>query len=160
MTDLSTALDGSGLPAGIWYEPPRRRFRVRIYAGTQVFHRSYHDTLADAIAALDRATAERDRRSMLPETLTDEQRLYALLGVRPADEQDPYSMNKLITIKQFVELYFEEGSRPSKSTVWRWIKHSGELPARRIGRAYYITTADAQAFVDKHGSQIKEEAQA
>lgn len=49
-------------------------------------------------------------------------------------------MSKLLTVEQWVEQRFEAGSRPSKRTVWRWIR-DGRLPAERIGKRYYIDPA-------------------
>jgi len=44
---------------------------------------------------------------------------------------------KLETLDRWVERHFHEGSRPARSTVWRWIRE-GKLPATKIGRRYYI----------------------
>lgn len=37
------------LPRGIWYEAKRKRWRVRLYSGTKVRHRSYHQTKEQAL---------------------------------------------------------------------------------------------------------------
>ena len=42
------------------------------------------------------------------------------------------------TVDEWIETNFAEGSRPAKTTVWRWIRE-GKLPARRIGKRYYLT---------------------
>ena len=46
-------------------------------------------------------------------------------------------MSKLVTVEQWIEQRFSEGSRPSKRTVWRWIR-DGRLPAERMGKRYFI----------------------
>ena len=46
------------LPPGIWYEPARKRYRVRLYRKSVVFHRSYHKTLTEAKRAYNTALAE------------------------------------------------------------------------------------------------------
>lgn len=35
---------------GIWYEPQRQRYRVRIYRGDRMIHLSYHRTQEEAFA--------------------------------------------------------------------------------------------------------------
>lgn len=43
----------------------------------------------------------------------------------------------LMLASQFARLYFREGSRPSQSTLRRWILQ-GTLPGRRVGSQYYV----------------------
>jgi len=45
----------------------------------------------------------------------------------------------LITIKEYIEKYFSEESRPNKNSVWRWVR-DGILPAQKLGKRYYIDT--------------------
>ena len=42
------------------------------------------------------------------------------------------------TVDEWIETNFAEGSQPAKTTVWRWIRE-GKLPARRMGKRYYLT---------------------
>ena len=49
------------LPRGIFYEPHRNRYRVRLYYCQQVVWRSYHDELASALAELHKAHDHRRR---------------------------------------------------------------------------------------------------
>jgi hypothetical protein len=44
-----------------------------------------------------------------------------------------------ITLKEYAETYFSEGSRPTYRTVWRWVSQ-GRLPAKRIGKLLFIDT--------------------
>jgi len=39
------SLTSVGLPRGIYYEVKRKRYRVRLYIGTNVVYRSYHKSL-------------------------------------------------------------------------------------------------------------------
>lgn len=39
------------LPKGIWYDAPRKRWRVRLYEGKEIRHLSYHRSLDEAIQA-------------------------------------------------------------------------------------------------------------
>jgi len=48
------------LPLGIYYEPARERYRVRVYKFNKVTHCSYHKDLGEAMAALDIAKEERE----------------------------------------------------------------------------------------------------
>lgn len=43
------------LPRGIWYEPDRNRYRVRLYRRSQVVWRSYHFHIEEALEALSSA---------------------------------------------------------------------------------------------------------
>jgi len=42
-----------------------------------------------------------------------------------------------MTVEEWIETRFADGSRPTKRTVWRWIRN-GHLPATRIGKRYYL----------------------
>lgn len=42
-------------PRGLWYEAPRKRWRVRLYKRGRLYHLSYHTTYKDALAALQAA---------------------------------------------------------------------------------------------------------
>jgi hypothetical protein len=44
---------------------------------------------------------------------------------------------KLVTVETWIKEKFEI-PRPSKRTVWRWIR-DGKLEAKKIGRRYYLT---------------------
>jgi len=59
------------LPRGIYYEPSRERYRVRIYKHNTVIHCSYHKALDDAILALDKAQAERVKFELPDENAGD-----------------------------------------------------------------------------------------
>lgn len=50
---------------------------------------------------------------------------------------------QLMRATQFTELMFCEGSRPSLTSVRKWIEE-GALPGRRIGRQYFV---DYPAFI-------------
>ena len=47
------------------------------------------------------------------------------------------SLMMLMLASQFAEQHFADGSRPSASTLRRWIDE-GVLPGRRIGNNYYV----------------------
>ena len=47
------------LPRGIFFEATRNRYRVRLYYGSCVIWRSYHDNVTAALAALQQARAHR-----------------------------------------------------------------------------------------------------
>lgn len=49
----------------------------------------------------------------------------------------------MMSVESYIEKYFDEGSRPSKQAVWRWIRQ-GLLPAKRLGKRYYIHERDAE----------------
>jgi hypothetical protein len=56
------------LPKGLWYEAPKRRYRVRRYHNKVTYLKGYYRTLDEAVAALDVLNAElalipKDRRS-------------------------------------------------------------------------------------------------
>lgn len=56
------------LPKGLWYEAPKRRFRVRRYHNKVTYLKGYYRTLDEAVAALDELNAElalipKDQRS-------------------------------------------------------------------------------------------------
>ena len=40
------------LPQGIWYEEPRKRYRVRLYRNREVTHLSYHKSQIEAETTL------------------------------------------------------------------------------------------------------------
>jgi hypothetical protein len=46
------------LPKGIWYEAPKRRFRVRRYHNKWTYHKGYYRTFDRALAALNELNAE------------------------------------------------------------------------------------------------------
>lgn len=46
------------LPKGLWYEAPKRRFRVRRYHNKVTYLKGYYRTLDEAVAALDELNAE------------------------------------------------------------------------------------------------------
>lgn len=48
---------GSLLPRGMTYDPDRKRFRIRLYAGDTVVWLSYQTTLDAALADYDEALA-------------------------------------------------------------------------------------------------------
>lgn len=45
------------LPRGVWYDAPRKRFRVRLYRGTAVVYLNYHKTAEGALEDYERARA-------------------------------------------------------------------------------------------------------
>lgn len=150
-------MTGESLPLGIWYEEPRKRFRVRLYAGTDVFHLSYHESLDAAIAAKEDAYERRFHRPLFPRSLCDTgDQLASVRGeaLQPSGDNPP--MSQLLTVNRFLEIYFEDGSAPTKSCVWRWIR-TGSLNARRVGRAYYIERDDAERFMSVY-NETEEEA--
>jgi hypothetical protein len=133
----------SGLPRGIWFDASRKRYRVRLYQGTSVFHLSYHASKDEALsayhAALSRKLKPFEERAI--ETPLD--RLAALQGQgRPAPAEN------LITVNEMLKTYFAL-KPPNHRTVWRWIRERA-LPARRIGRAYFLAPADIEQFIRSH----------
>lgn len=56
----------------------------------------------------------------------------------------------LVTVDQYIEKTFAEGSRPPKYTVWYWIR-TGKLPAKRQGKRYYI---DESLITDSTGNDL------
>ncbi|MBK5942756.1 hypothetical protein [Halorhodospira halophila] len=44
---------------------------------------------------------------------------------------------RLITVDQFRQRYFADGSRPDRRTVRSWIE-SGEIPGRAVGKRHYV----------------------
>lgn len=46
------------LPKGIWYEAPKRRFRVRRYHNKVTYLKGYYRTFAQASVALDELNKE------------------------------------------------------------------------------------------------------
>jgi len=48
------------LPRGVWYEAKRKRWRVRLYSGTKVRHRSYHLTKEQALATWQHESSKTD----------------------------------------------------------------------------------------------------
>jgi hypothetical protein len=137
---------GPPLPPGVWFESTRNRYRTRLYIGTKMFHRSYHPNAAAAIAARDRALAQRAQRPLyVARLLSPADQISALLREIPSVSGDNPLMSKLLTVDRFRETYYDVASAPSKYTVWRWIR-KGLLAARRVGRSYYIATDDAERF--------------
>ncbi len=41
------------------------------------------------------------------------------------------------TVDEWIENNFSQGSRPAKTTVWRWIRE-GKIPGTRMGKRYYL----------------------
>lgn len=46
------------LPPGLWYEEPKRRWRVRRYHNRRVYLKGYYRTYQEAIVALDELNEE------------------------------------------------------------------------------------------------------
>lgn len=46
------------LPKGLWYEAPKRRYRVRRYHNKVTYLKGYFRTLDEAVAALDELNAD------------------------------------------------------------------------------------------------------
>ena len=44
---------------------------------------------------------------------------------------------KLILAKQWVEKYFDEGSRPSEQLLGRWCRE-GRIPCRKVAGQWYV----------------------
>lgn len=66
---MRTAPDGTELPRGVIYDPAKRRFRVRLYARQRPVWTSYHYDHGEALAALERAKAHRERVMAWDETI-------------------------------------------------------------------------------------------
>jgi hypothetical protein len=142
----TTATSASSHERGIWYEAPRRRYRVRVYIGTRVAHQSYHRSEDDARAAHYEARARLAARSLRPAPLTStEHQLAALLGESPLIHGDSLQLSQLMKIDEFLDRYYTPASRPARCTVWRWCR-TGKLPSQRAGREYFIAKTDADAF--------------
>jgi len=52
-------------------------------------------------------------------------------------------MQKLMTVQQYIDETFVEGSAPHKATVYRWIRR-GEIDGVRIGDRYYVSAEQTQ----------------
>jgi len=131
------------LPPGIWFEPGRSRWRVRLYSGTRVLHLSYHESEHSARSAWTQA--QRDKRLQADPELSSAENQFSFLqnnaGFAPRNP-----LEGLLTLEQMVEEYF---ARPvPKTTLWKWVRE-GRIAAIRIGRRYYIKPADAQMFVSQ-----------
>ena len=59
------------LPTGIWFEPKRNRYRVRLYLGPTVIHRSYHKTMDEAMWVYTNAKINQ-ASAVLPKKTIDE----------------------------------------------------------------------------------------
>ena len=64
----------------------------------------------------------------------------------------------LMSIREFIELNFTDGSRPRVKTIIDWIER-GELKKRRIGRKYYVDDSelknDSETFTREENKTIK-----
>lgn len=47
---------------------------------------------------------------------------------------------RLMKIAAWCDKYFDEGSRPSGTTVRKWIEE-GDLPGERVGHQYFVDDA-------------------
>jgi len=54
------------LPKGLWYEAPKRRYRVRRYHNKVTYLKGYYRTLDDAMAALNELNAELAQTPKVP----------------------------------------------------------------------------------------------
>ena len=129
------------LPPGIWFEPVRKRFRVRLYNGTRVAHLSYHDTEEDARQAWTHAQREK-RLEADPELSSAENQFAFLQNSAGFVPRNP--LEGLLTLDQMAESFFS--SPVPKPTLWKWIR-TGHLAAIRIGRRYYVKPEDVQMFL-------------
>lgn len=68
------------LPRGIWFEPERHRFRVRLYRRSHVIWLTYHTSLDEAIETLNSALeaqsawqpiVEQKKPPLVPQTILD-----------------------------------------------------------------------------------------
>lgn len=66
------------LPRGVFYDPNRKRYRVRISYDHQVIHLSYHKNLESALTIFQKVKAEKPKPVALPET-TESDALVAFL---------------------------------------------------------------------------------
>jgi len=57
---------------------------------------------------------------------------------------------KFITVDEYIGLRYTEKSPPSKRTILRLIR-LGELPAKKIGRSYYV---NIEAEAQKSGNPL------
>ena len=60
-------------------------------------------------------------------------------------------MTALLTVRQFIRRYFAQGSRPTPSTVVKWIEQGtcerNRLRANRFDGKYYVSICDAETFM-------------
>lgn len=67
-------------PRGIWYEPDRKRWRVRIYVRSRVVYLRYYDTLEEALKGYEEARKrQKEIREALKSTDTMDQILKGVL---------------------------------------------------------------------------------
>ena len=57
------------MPQGLFFDPKRRRFRVRLYRGHTVVHLSYHKTKEEALATYESIVYNRPVPKRGPMTL-------------------------------------------------------------------------------------------
>ncbi len=57
-------MDNNSLPKGIYFEPLRNRYRVRLYKAGRIIHRSYHKDLEAAEEAYGSAKNIQPTKSM------------------------------------------------------------------------------------------------
>lgn len=75
------------LPRGLWYEAPRKRWRVRLYKKRHLCHLSYHASYEEAIEALSAARRNRPK---------------AELPANPFAQQAPTTKNLLAGLRQAI----------------------------------------------------------
>ena len=129
------------LPPGIWFEPGRNRWRVRLYNGTKVAHLSYHEN--EHTARVTWSQAQREKRLQANPELSSPENQFSFLQ-NNAEFSSRNRLEGLLTLEQVVESFFS-GPVP-KTTLWKWVRE-GRLPAVRVGRRYYVKPADAQLFL-------------
>lgn len=63
-------------------------------------------------------------------------------------------MSKLLTIDAWLEETFAESSRPSKKTIYRWIKKRPEIARKIGGKLYIVVSNDSTTNVTQRNSAI------
>lgn len=58
------------LPKGLFFDPKRNRYRVRLYRGAEIVHLSYHKTLDEALDLYKKIVDDRPEIKTGPGSLT------------------------------------------------------------------------------------------
>jgi len=87
------------LPKGIWYEAPKRRFRVRKYHNKVAYLKGYYRTFAEAKVAMDEletylATIPKERKKREARPVPQPTVAGTAKAIRGRQESDPDIMNR------------------------------------------------------------------
>lgn len=88
------------LPRGVWYEAPKRRFRVRKYRNRVVYLKGYYHTLPEALAALKelndflKTIPKSRQKSKASKPVTKPTLAGAADAIRERQNEDPNTMRR------------------------------------------------------------------